>query len=697
MGSVSFGHFRVDVEARRIFNETDEISVEPKVIDVLCYLMQNSNRFVSLQELHAEVWSGRVVTDTAVRRTISKLRAVLGDTDTDAPLYIKSQMKRGYQFIAQPRHPETPETASSAPQSDDVDLQRTTSQPPKHVLRNKPAFLWLVLLSIAVLAVVFWSYILIPRVDQIPVLTTEPLIDIQGEKMFLSVSENGRYQTFTARLNKDDGWQPYLYDRQLGQLQKITRSPNAESFYVSVVNNETVIVSTVENGESKLYLYAIANLNQVVRNIKLADFSVVGQVVPYQDNVVLIKGQKNSEKNVVYYLLNLDDETAQQFTFSSLNNSTDFGATLSPDHQFFAFIRRASRFEVQILRTADKSLIAKELYEFGMVSGGEQNLLWLDNQRLLINMGSKFEILNVVDGTKQEFPQSERFTGLGRDREGNVFGLLKQPKKYTFFQVAPTELNTIQRYFSFNEQAFSLNYSEAPDQLWLVEKKQTDYLLLQYYPDTGEKNLYFKSNEPFSVVAEQADSSSLLLQFNQNQLKMLNYGSGKLTDITDANQLSDFATFAGHNEILFSERIGGEWQINVFDRQTLLQTRLLKGYRLLLPWKEQFVAADTAGQFYLLDRQYQPVQSLELNINLNRFNQVNLRGNTLILAHLEADGLWRLTTLDLVSEQSQQQVSKILPIKSSFSFSHDGTKAIVMAENVNENQLVEIGYSFGYN
>lgn len=101
MDLVNIGDFDVDVKEKRIYNSEGELPVEPKVIDVLCYLIQHSSRYVSLQELHTEVWAGRVVTDTAVRRTISKLRTLLGDTEPESPRYIRSQMKRGYQFIYQ--------------------------------------------------------------------------------------------------------------------------------------------------------------------------------------------------------------------------------------------------------------------------------------------------------------------------------------------------------------------------------------------------------------------------------------------------------------------------------------------------------------------------------------------------------------------------------------------------------------------
>jgi DNA-binding winged helix-turn-helix (wHTH) protein len=69
-------------------------------MEVLSYLIEQQPRIVSLEELHTNVWPNQIVTDTAVRRVISKLRTAFSDTDTKNPKYIKSVMKRGYQLIA---------------------------------------------------------------------------------------------------------------------------------------------------------------------------------------------------------------------------------------------------------------------------------------------------------------------------------------------------------------------------------------------------------------------------------------------------------------------------------------------------------------------------------------------------------------------------------------------------------------------
>ena len=91
------------------FNRTEQslvkgelrVALEPKCMQMLSYLIEQQPRIVSLEELHSNVWQDQIVTDTAVRRVISKLRNAFADTDTKNPQYIKSIMKRGYQLIAE--------------------------------------------------------------------------------------------------------------------------------------------------------------------------------------------------------------------------------------------------------------------------------------------------------------------------------------------------------------------------------------------------------------------------------------------------------------------------------------------------------------------------------------------------------------------------------------------------------------------
>lgn len=94
------GEYRFNCQDNSLSKGEQLTYLEPKMMEVLSYLIEHQPRVISLEELHSNVWQNQIVTDTAVRRIISKLRNAFSDIDTKKPQYIKSQMKRGYQLIA---------------------------------------------------------------------------------------------------------------------------------------------------------------------------------------------------------------------------------------------------------------------------------------------------------------------------------------------------------------------------------------------------------------------------------------------------------------------------------------------------------------------------------------------------------------------------------------------------------------------
>lgn len=97
---LQLGHLQLDPVSHQLGQEGNWHQLEPKVYQLLSYFIEHQGRVVSLEELHQNVWTGQVVTDTAVRRSISKLRQALGDTDAKNPRFLHSVMKRGYRFFA---------------------------------------------------------------------------------------------------------------------------------------------------------------------------------------------------------------------------------------------------------------------------------------------------------------------------------------------------------------------------------------------------------------------------------------------------------------------------------------------------------------------------------------------------------------------------------------------------------------------
>ena len=74
------------------------VSVQPKVLELLFYLVRHRDRSVGIEELLEVVWRGETVTPASVKRAIGGARRALGDTG-DSQSGIRTVRGRGYLFV----------------------------------------------------------------------------------------------------------------------------------------------------------------------------------------------------------------------------------------------------------------------------------------------------------------------------------------------------------------------------------------------------------------------------------------------------------------------------------------------------------------------------------------------------------------------------------------------------------------------
>ena len=69
-----FHDFELDDRLYQLRRGGKPISLEPKVFDVLAYLLHNRDRIVAKDELLEKLWPGQVVSETALTRCIVAAR-----------------------------------------------------------------------------------------------------------------------------------------------------------------------------------------------------------------------------------------------------------------------------------------------------------------------------------------------------------------------------------------------------------------------------------------------------------------------------------------------------------------------------------------------------------------------------------------------------------------------------------------------
>ncbi len=93
------GDLNLDRRARRVTFQGQELTLTPKALILLEYLMTHPDELISRDRLLDAIWGWeQVVATRAVDVRIAELRRALGD-NADQPLYIETVTSLGYRFI----------------------------------------------------------------------------------------------------------------------------------------------------------------------------------------------------------------------------------------------------------------------------------------------------------------------------------------------------------------------------------------------------------------------------------------------------------------------------------------------------------------------------------------------------------------------------------------------------------------------
>ncbi|NWG22900.1 MAG: alpha/beta fold hydrolase [Pseudorhodoplanes sp.] len=113
---ISFGDFCIDTDRRELKRGGTDIAVEPQVFDLLICLIENRHRVVSRDDLIADVWNGRIVSESTLATRINMARRALDDNG-EAQRLIRTIPRKGFRFVGEVSEApaaKTPQPAMSA-------------------------------------------------------------------------------------------------------------------------------------------------------------------------------------------------------------------------------------------------------------------------------------------------------------------------------------------------------------------------------------------------------------------------------------------------------------------------------------------------------------------------------------------------------------------------------------------------------
>ncbi len=102
MSVVRFADVEFDLEAMELRRGGEAVALQRRAMDLLRFLIENADRVVEKGELFQAVWSGSVVSESALTQAVKQVRKAVGDDGT-AQAVVQTVRGRGYRFVAEAR------------------------------------------------------------------------------------------------------------------------------------------------------------------------------------------------------------------------------------------------------------------------------------------------------------------------------------------------------------------------------------------------------------------------------------------------------------------------------------------------------------------------------------------------------------------------------------------------------------------
>jgi len=166
-----FDDFLADPETWRLSRDGQEIHLEPVVLKLLIYLIENRERLVTRQELMDTVWGDTVISESALTKAAARLRKALDD-DSGAPRYLETVRTQGYRFVAEVEKVESPDQADLSPRNTRAAVVR------RRLFAGATAVVVLIVLTVSWLR---GPQIQTPQAEAIGSLAVLPLDNLTGD------------------------------------------------------------------------------------------------------------------------------------------------------------------------------------------------------------------------------------------------------------------------------------------------------------------------------------------------------------------------------------------------------------------------------------------------------------------------------------------------------------------------------------
>ncbi|WDE12170.1 winged helix-turn-helix domain-containing protein [Thalassomonas haliotis] len=672
-----------------------DVILEPKVLAVLLYLYQHHDTYISMDELHENVWQGRVVSDAAVRRTISKLRLLFKD-DHKVPRYVKSLPKRGYKLICpvsagynqgdsgleitpdkgQPQagfegekeDAKSREVLSGKAKSQLADnsqvspIQVAGTKAKKSSKQLVLSTLFLVVLLLASCIYYFTKTgLLTPEKS---VVSSEVVNSLPGDKLALAQSPDRQYFAFSGKVSEHTGYQVYIKREKGHDFLPVTHDAHVPISLAFSVNNDALFYSDMKEGKSSLNSISLGDSADYQTQPLLENYFKIGNIFISADpKFVYFSGQKKANEPRYIYRYNRSTQQTVRVTSSTHIKDLDIKGTITPDGKLMAVLRYSefeNADEIRIINLDSKAVIYRR-----QQSNIVYDLRWFDNENLLI--------LNKEQLLKLDYKQDAGLELLGRDH--NLIALAdvdrqqllavsmqkSVPKNLFFEQELPFNDWTTRKIYNVNPNVFYMAHQADDETKTILVNKGEIATLAKLHTGSNKSTPYIETEYSLLPVASASSGLQELIKIN-HRFALLNTKTSSLTYITSGDDYVGDASFTyDEKDVLFSVKGYEQWEVYRYNIASGTSSLLFGGFRYIRAYGDDFILGTAEGELFWHNSQ--TGEQVALN------NQLSTEPNT----HWDVNGnfiFW--SSHDLVQTTFYQldisNISKPLKLSKSFDY-----------------------------
>ncbi len=739
---VQLGEFVLDVKQQLLLKQNNEVSAEPKSIELLTYLLNNRERYVKLDELHTHVWQGRIVSDTAVRNTIKKLRNVLGDTDLSDSRYIKSVPKRGYKLVCEVTSllseniPSEQSPAVSDDNSDNVKSDKAQQSPlepfvvyedkqavdqilntsggysqtmemPASPIWSTPLFKSLAALFVVVFAAVTYMSVADsdgaePKVEvsdnQVNPLNLEILSNFPGEKTGIASSKNGKLIAFTGRPTIDQENQVYLFDTTTAEIKQLTHHARYATDLIFANDDTALIYNDTVYGDMSLNLIDLTNVERSPRKL-LGGQTIIGRMAEGISPDTLVFPLKSTiDTAMMIYQLDIKTGKLSRLLTSANTEQVDYMIAVSRNKSLLAVARRQGKKEViSIKKTEDLQEVQFLSLERRLI-----NILWKDPRTLVLMDSHALWEMDIYSGEKRLLTpgMKDLIQNVSMDAQG-VISLLKNASVFAdrFFVESDLTMDSSSgsRIYEVDSTVWTMAYLDEFSNFLVTRRIEGVYDLYTYNPASRSmKSLLPDIGASSMQILDVANQHPSALVSLDGRLAVVNTSTAELVYLTNSEQVVSDAVFTpDETSVVFGEKVAGKWGLY---RKSLtagsLPEPFLDRFKTLRFWRHGIVVSDGSGNLYQLDDQFGSPRLLEHQIDSAPMTRWYVEGTTLIWTTLDFQFTY-FHTFDLESKQYKVQKEKYSKLHPTLFINKMGTKVLYRYEKAHQTSIQQVNDNDG--